>query len=144
MLHISGLKGELVVQGTTLLYVQASNFTLQDSSLIGPLGIGVLMIVSGFAQISNVTFSFTQGRTIVKTLLGDSFTFQEFDLSDVVLSQPIFTMSSGSTGHNRDLSLRNVNSIALAKGLAYRLHAESLLVTNYSIDSIVLFRLMCK
>jgi len=144
VLHISGLKGELVVQGTTLLYVQASNFTLQDSSLIGPLGIGVLMIVSGFAQISNVTFSFTQGRTIVKTLLGDSFTFQEFDLSDVVLSQPIFTMSSGSTGHNRDLSLRNVNSIALAKGLAYRLHAESLLVTNYSIDSIVLFRLMCK
>ena len=139
VLLLMGLKGELIVPGTPLLYCLDSNFTMKDSRLVGPLGMGVFTVSGGSLVVSNTTFAFSMGRTIVKTLMGGSFSFQDFHLSDVALTQPIFTMSSDSVGSVQHMNLKNVTSIAVAKGLSFHLQIGALQVTNCSIEALVHF-----
>lgn len=130
---IDDLAGELVVPGSTLIYVSGAKCTLSNAHFRGPLGMGLFTVLGGSITVRSSDFSFTKGRSIAKLLLGGFIDFDLLCLRDLTLSSPLITISSHSAIYMHSLVLVNVTTVALSKGQDYTLRVDSAYITRSAV-----------
>ena len=138
-ISVERLVGELVNEGTPLIYVINATLTLTDSVLSGPIGAGVLTSQGGTAILRRVTFNITSARNLLVGLLGAYIDIDALTLSNCRLSSSLFGLSSDTEVRIETLTLRNVTSIALSKGQHFKLTIGEAIIDQGNIGSLVDF-----
>ena len=136
---IDELDAEMIVAGTPLIYVLASDLTLRNSQLVGPVGMSAIASQSGRVTLSCVVLKVAAARSLVMGLFSASFEFDSLILANLTTTSTLFTLSPGSSVQIKQLRLTNVTSIALSKGKQYRMAISEVCIERSNIGNLAHF-----